>query len=82
MYVFKCHSNSNRFGFTRDRNGENLPCGDVCSGWDCVTQVDFPKVLFGGVNRMAAMAAVEVQGFYVCDTGVSVSISETPPPIG
>jgi hypothetical protein len=61
-HVFKCHSNSNRYGFTKDRTGANLPVGDVCSGWDYFKQGDLSKEPLIGINNKEAIAAVEAQG--------------------
>ena len=74
VHVFRCSSDPNLYGLTRDREGANLP-SDKCSGaWDYLRRMRdvAPGQKLVGVDAATLLHDLNEVGYHLTSAGVAV----------
>lgn len=72
--VFRCKTNQNRYGFTLDETGNNLPTQKCSKGWKFFLTIDIDNSnSLLGANPKDIIDGIIKTGYYVAEVKVNFS---------
>jgi hypothetical protein len=68
LFIFRCNSKYNRYGFTLDETGEKLPAMD-CNGWSFLVELPLVKdgIAIMGVPANDILKALHTHAYYILE---------------